>query len=85
MKQFITTFIHNWSPWHLRKPDIIGTKLLHNTDWKGSNIGQLLERVAEAKKGVAKFVGHPTKGIIIPLESIIGTESSEDDSTSNDF
>jgi len=58
---------------------ILSKTLLKETNWKDANIRQLLNRLPIAKEIVAKFNGKTTRGISIPLEDIIGTESEQDD------
>jgi len=58
---------------------ILSKTLLKETNWKDANIRQLLNRLPIAKKIVAKFNGKSIRGISVPLEDIIGTESEQDD------
>jgi len=58
---------------------ILSKTLLKDTNWKDANIRQLLNRLPIAKETVAKFNGKTTRGVSVPLEDIIGTESEQDD------
>jgi len=67
------------------KPSAVEETLLKNPEWKGTNVKQLLTRIDGAKETTAKFYGKTVRGIGIPLENIIGTETSEQDNDSHDF
>jgi hypothetical protein len=58
---------------------ILSRTLLKDTHWKDANIRQLLNRLPIAKGTVAKFNGKAIRGISVPLDDIIGTESEYDD------
>jgi len=58
---------------------ILSKTLLKDTNWKDANIRQLLNRLPIANETVTKFNGKTIRGISIPLEDIIGTESEHDD------
>jgi len=57
---------------------IMSKTLLKETHWKDANIKQLLNRLPIAKDTVAKFNGKTTRGISVPLDDVIGTESEQD-------
>ena len=54
------------------EPSVIEKTLLKYTEWKGTNIKQLLARVEGAQEHSAKLGGKQThRGIAIPLDSIV--------------
>ena len=59
------------------EPSVIETTLLKHTDWKGTNVKQLLARIEGAKGDSAKLgMGKTHRGISIPLEIIIGEDAA---------
>jgi len=58
---------------------VLSKTLLKDTNWKDANIKQLLSRLPTANETVARFNGKTIRGICVPLEDMIGTESEQDD------
>jgi hypothetical protein len=79
----ITIITPHGSGYHVFfKPKVVEEVLLKSTDWKGTNVKQLLKRIDGAKESSAKFSGKTAKGISIPLASIIDRESQVEDDKS---
>jgi hypothetical protein len=59
--------------------EIVRATLLKNTEWKNTNIPQLLERIEGAEKILARFNRKRIWDISIPLDSIIDTKHPDQD------
>jgi hypothetical protein len=71
--------LHNSEKEVFFHPIIVRDILLKNSDWKNTNIKQLLLRVKGAKEKIPRFSGKSAKGISIPFENIIDSNDQVDD------